>query len=67
MKHRLNQLYIASVAIVTVATLVYVYVKPLHSMQVDRDGIAHFTPPVINPDTGDAIDLGTLVRHYQGD
>ncbi len=26
-----------------------------------------FHPPVANPETGEAIDLGTLIRHYRGD
>lgn len=67
MRQRLGQLYVIAVAAVSLVTLVYVYMKPLQSMHVTRDGVAHFSPPVINPDTGEAIALGTLVRHFRGD
>ena len=47
--------------------LVYVYAFPPQSMFTDREGVAHFTPPVAHPETGEAIPLGDLIQHYRGD
>ncbi|MFZ3040790.1 MAG: hypothetical protein WA108_03195 [Thiobacillus sp.] len=58
---------VALSAIVVVAGLAYVYVKPPDSMRVDRDGVPYFTPPVANPMTGEAIPVERLVKHYRGD
>ena len=63
----LLKLYAATVSVVSILALVYVYVKPPQSMQVDRDGIAHFTPPVSHAETGEPVALGDLVRHFRGD
>lgn len=59
--------YVAVVSVVTVVGLLYVYLMPPASMQTDRDGVAHLTPGVLNPETGEAVDLSTLIRHYRGD
>ena len=53
--------------LLSAACLVYVYAFPPKSMFSDRDGVAHFTPPVSHPETGEAIPLGDLIRHYRGD
>lgn len=63
----LLKLYVSAVAIVSIVALVYVYAIPLQSMVVDRDGIAHFTPPVSHAETGEPVPLGELVRHFKGD
>lgn len=63
----LLKLYVATVSVVSVLALIYVYVKPPQSMLVDRDGIAHFTPPVTHAETGEPVSLGELVRHFRGD
>lgn len=57
---------VALSAIVVVAGLAYVYVKPPESMRVNRDGVPYFTPPVANPMTGEAIPVEQLVKHYRG-
>lgn len=54
-------------AVIVVAGLAYVYVMPPESMRVNRDGVPYFTPPVVNPITGEAIPVEQLVRHYRGD
>ncbi|HUX62270.1 hypothetical protein [Sulfuricella sp.] len=57
---------VALSAMIVVAGLAYVYVKPPESMRVDRDGVPYFTPPVVNPMTGEAILVEQLVKHYKG-
>ena len=57
---------VALSAIVVVAGLSYVYVKPPESMRANRDGVPYFTPPVANPMTGEAIPVEQLVKHYRG-
>ena len=63
----LTKAYVAVVALLSLAGLVYVYAFPPASMRVTRDGVPHFTPPVLHPETGKPIDLGVLIRHYRGD
>ena len=63
----LTKAYVSLVAVISVASLVYVYVFPPASLQTDRDGVPHFTPPVAHPETGKAVPLGDLIRHYRGD
>ena len=55
------------ITVLTVAALVYVYVAPLESMRLTRDGVSYYAPPVIHPETGKPLDLNELVRHYRGD
>ncbi|MEJ2379367.1 MAG: hypothetical protein P8Y71_29595 [Pseudolabrys sp.] len=52
---------------VTVAGLAAMLIWPPHSTNVDRNGVPYFTPQVIDPVTGKAVDLSVLVRHYRGD
>lgn len=63
----LLKLYVVAVTMITVAGLFYVYIKPPPSMLTDRDGVAHFTPPVMHAETGEPVALGELMRHYRGD
>ena len=60
-------LYAGLVTALTVAALVYVYVVPLEGMRMTRDGVPYYTPPVVHPETGEALDLNELVRHYKGE
>jgi len=67
---RLNKcafFYVVAIALLSLGGLVYVYAVPPVSMKSDRNGVPHFTPQVINPETGEAIDMGDLVKHYRGD
>lgn len=47
--------------------LFHLYSRPLQSMKVTRDGVPYFTPPVMDPATGQAVSVETLVRHYKGE
>jgi len=55
------------VAALSLLGLAYVYVAPPQSMLTDRNGVPHFSPPVVNPETGETIDLRVLVQHYKGE
>ncbi len=59
--------YSILIGIISAVALVYVYAFPPESMQVSRNGVPHFTPPIVNPDTGESMDLDELIRHYRGD
>ncbi|OED42778.1 hypothetical protein AB833_05435 [Chromatiales bacterium (ex Bugula neritina AB1)] len=63
----LLKLYVLIVSLISIAGLVYVYVKPPPSMLLDRDGVAHFTPSVVHIETGEPVALGELIRHFRGD
>ncbi|PLX37628.1 MAG: hypothetical protein C0606_04905 [Hyphomicrobiales bacterium] len=52
--------------LITFAGLVYVYAFPPASMRVDRDGQPHFQPQVLNPETGEGVPLGDLIKHFKG-
>ncbi len=66
MKH-IAQTYVAIVSLISISALVYVYVFPPQSMSKSRDGVPHFTPQVVNPETGKPLNVGELIRHYRGD
>ncbi|MCP3869218.1 MAG: hypothetical protein GY703_14175 [Gammaproteobacteria bacterium] len=63
----LTLIYVAAVSLTCMASLIYVYLVPPASLQSTRDGIPFFTPPVAHPETGEPLDLGTLVRHFKGE
>ena len=67
MASALLKIYVAGIALASVLGLLYVYISPPSSMQSDRDGVAHFTPPVMHAETGEPVSLGELMRHYRGD
>ena len=60
-------LYAWTALVVTVVGLAAMLIAPPASTRVDVNGVAYFTPKVIDPVTGKAIDLSALVRHYRGD
>lgn len=62
----LMRLYIAAAVLVCGWGLYRVYAHPPASMKLTRDGVPYFTPPVIDPATGKAMPVETLVRHYKG-
>lgn len=57
---------VAAVMLISLGSLVYVYAFPPPSMRVSRDGVPHFTPPTIHPETGEVLDVNRLVRHFKG-
>jgi hypothetical protein len=62
----LIQTFVVLVAFLSISVLIYVYSTPIESMRKTRNGVPYFTPPVINPETGKAISVDELVRHYKG-
>jgi len=64
---KLLTIYVMAVAAISVATLLYTSFADMESMRTDRNGVPHLSPPVINPDTGESVELSTLVRHFTGD
>ena len=60
------RIFVGLVMLVSVAALAYVYAFPPPSMRVSRDGVPHFTPPAIHPETGEAIEVDRLIRHFKG-
>ncbi len=53
-------------AAISIAGLAYIFMDPPAYLHATRQGVPYFTPPVINPADGKALDLNMLVRHYQG-
>lgn len=53
--------------VVTVAGMAWMFIAPPPSLRIDRDGVAHFTPLVEHPITGEAVSMNDLIRHYRGD
>jgi len=64
---KFTTIYVVAIALISLGGLVFVYAVPPMSMKNDRNGIPHFTPQVVHPETGEAIDMGDLVKHYRGD
>jgi len=56
-----------AVTVLTVAVIIYVFVAPPPSMQVTRDDVPLLMGPIEHPETGEALDVNMLVRHYRGD
>ena len=52
--------------VMTIGTLVYMRGAPPASLQRTRDGVAYFTPPVINPIDGEALNVARLAAYYKG-
>lgn len=61
------RVYAVAALAATVAGLAAMLIAPPPSMRVDRDGVAHFTPKVEHPETGEAVSVNALIRHYRGD
>jgi len=53
-------------AAISIGGLAYIFMDPPAYLHATRLGVPYFTPPVINPADGKALDLNMLVRHYQG-
>lgn len=69
MKLTLNdiQMMVLSVIalLVTLGSLLYVTLNAPDSLRKDKDGIPFFTSKVINPDTGEAMSISSLLAHYK--
>ena len=64
-KHLQLTLFAAAVVIVSIASIVHIAIQPLDELARTRQGTPFFTPPVLNPDTGEGIEMDTLVEHYK--
>ncbi|MEK7820692.1 MAG: hypothetical protein AAB543_06245 [Pseudomonadota bacterium] len=60
------RLFAGLVAALSAAALVYVFAFPPPSMRASRDGVPHFTPPTVHPETGQPLAVGDLARHFKG-
>lgn len=58
-------IFASLVALVSVASVVHVFVQPLDALARTREGTPFFTPPVLNPDNGEPITLDELIEHYK--
>lgn len=56
-----------AVLILTIVCYAFIFIKQPESLRNTRDGVPFFSPPVINPETGESIQLKTLVKHYKGE
>ncbi len=62
-----TMLALASLAgVMTIGTLVYMLVAQPASLHRTRDGVAYFTPPVISPIDGRALNVERLAAYYKG-
>ena len=57
--------FAAVVGVVSAVAVIHVLIQPAERFAKSREGTPFFTPPVINPDTGGALDLDELIRHYK--
>jgi hypothetical protein len=56
-----------SVLLMTVVGIGYIFIAQPDYLRTDRDGVPYFTPTVENPETGEGVDMGSLIRHYRGE
>ena len=59
--------FVFSVTALSFAVLIYVYAFPPKSTRLSREGVPFFTPSVVNPETGEALDVKMLARHFRGE
>ncbi|MHB8252586.1 MAG: hypothetical protein ACYDEV_02520 [Acidiferrobacter sp.] len=52
--------------LMTIGTLTYLVVAPPGYLHRTRDGVPYFTPPVINPVNGKALNVNRLAQYYKG-
>jgi len=62
-----TRIFVGIVALTSVVALVYINAFPPPSMFVSRDGVPYFTPPTVNPETGEPLEVDRLVRHFKGE
>ncbi len=53
-------------AVVAIAGLAYIFVERPDYLRASAEGVPYFTPPVADPVDGKPLDLGMLVRHFEG-
>lgn len=60
-------IYAWGALVVSLGGIAAMLIAPPQSLRTDRDGVAHFTPKVEHPETGEAVSVNALIRHYRGD
>jgi hypothetical protein len=63
----LMRAFVVLSAIVSIGGYFWMTLSPPPGLQLTRDGVPYFTPPVIHPISGEVIPVETLVRHYKGE
>ena len=63
----LMALFSATVAIISLLSLGYIFKTQPEYLRSDRDGVSYFTAQVIQPETGKAISMSELIRHFKGE
>jgi len=58
-------LFTLGIGILSVSSLIYVAAFSPDYLRQSREGTPYFTPPVVNPDGGDPIEVDELIRHYK--
>ena len=66
-KHLQLTIFSVAVGLASAATLVHVFLQPSEELARTREGTPFFTPPVLNPDTGEAVELDALIEHYKSE
>ncbi len=51
----------------SIASLAYIVTAQPDYLRSDRDGVPFYTPKVINPEGGEPLSMGELIRHYKGE
>ncbi|MGI9304124.1 MAG: hypothetical protein ACR2RB_15690 [Gammaproteobacteria bacterium] len=64
-RHLQLTIFAAVAGLISLASIVYPFVHQSEYLRESREGTPFFTPPVIHPDTGEAIELDELIRHYK--
>jgi hypothetical protein len=59
--------FVSTIAALCLVVLLYVYAFPPKSSRMSKNGVPFFTPSVTHPETGKALDVNLLVRHFKGE
>lgn len=64
--HTQMTVFSALVTLVAVASLAYILLVRPDYLRASRNCVPFHTPPVIHPETGEPLDVDTLVEHFKG-
>lgn len=59
--------FVCTITALSLIVLLYVYAFPPKSSRMSKNGVPFFTPSVMHPETGKALDVNMLVRHFKGE
>jgi len=60
-------LFSIAVTGLTIASITYILIEQPEYLTKDRDGVPFYTADVLHPETGEAIKMSDLIRHYKGE